>query len=320
MIARDAAAENERSAKVVSDMLTEYWNENHMDAQSTWITVMPGVHISPITADPPDAAAALPLRLKPLCFEVLFCQAGTVSVIKKDGQRLSADHRSILLLSSVSSLREVRIVGPLSGILVSVDAACARESLQTICSLLGGLALDTKQVRRQMAERDGCALIHATPWSQAVFSYIEGLPPNEQGRYCALKSVELLYLLCTHKNFWGARSKAVRPDNDLAHTVIRVCAYMESHLDEKLTISNLSRRFCVAPTSLKACFRRLYGQPIHAWLQEMRMKRAEELLRTSSMPVIQVAQAVGYDGANQFSVAFKRYYGVTPRQYIKMSE
>ena len=301
-------------------MLTEYLNATHIDAQGAWSAVMPGVHISQLAGQPTDAAAALPLQLRPLCFEALFCRSGTISVTKTDGQILSADHRSILLLSSVSSLREVRIVGPLNGILVSVDAARARESLRAICSLLGDLVLDTRQVKRQMAERDGCALIHATPWSQAVFSYIEGLPQKEQGRYCALKSVELLYLLCTHENFWDARSKSAHPDNDLAHTAIRVCAYMESHLEEKLTIANLSRQFCVSPTSLKACFRRLYGQPLHAWLQEARMKRAEELLRTASMPVIQVAQAVGYDGANQFSVAFKRRYGVTPRQYTKMSE
>ena len=97
-------------------------------------------------------------------------------------------------------------------------------------------------------------------------------------------------------------------------------AYMEEHIDQKLTIPALSRRFCLAPTSLKAGFRRQYGQPVHTWLRCRRLERAAELLRSSELGVLEVAQAVGYNSASQFGAAFQRQYGVTPSQYRKMSE
>ena len=94
---------------------------------------------------------------------------------------------------------------------------------------------------------------------------------------------------------------------------------MEQHLDEKLTIDYLSRRFHISPTTLKSYFRSIYGQPIHRWLQIQRMKKAANLLYTSAMSILQVAQSVGYEGVSQFNVVFKRYYGVTPGEYRKMS-
>lgn len=58
---------------------------------------------------------------------------------------------------------------------------------------------------------------------------------------------------------------------------------METHLGEKQTITALSRRFSLSPTSLKTGFRRMYGQPIHRWLMEQRMKRACDLLCSTRM-------------------------------------
>ena len=96
--------------------------------------------------------------------------------------------------------------------------------------------------------------------------------------------------------------------------------YMEEHIDQKLTIPALSRRFCLAPTSLKTGFRRQSGQPVHPWPRCRRLERAAELLRSSELGVLEVAQAVGYNSASQFGAAFQRQYGVTPGQYRKMAE
>ena len=88
-----------------------------------------------------------------------------------------------------------------------------------------------------------------------------------------------------------------------------------------LTISALSRRGpCLSTTTFKEGFRRLYGLPVHTWLRQRRMERAAELLRDSSLSVLEVAQSVGYGSASQFSAAFRRQYGMTPAMYRKMSE
>ena len=165
-----------------------------------------------------------------------------------------------------------------------------------------------------MAGRGGCAVEGPTHWSRAVFADLDRLPHSEQVRWCVWKSVELLYLLCNPK---GQEDVAPALEHETARRLAEIRRYMEEHLDEPLTISTLSRRACLSATTFKAGFRRLYGLPVHAWLRQRRMERAAELLRSSSLSVLGVAQSVGYSSASQFTAAFRRQYGVTPVQYRK---
>ena len=95
---------------------------------------------------------------------------------------------------------------------------------------------------------------------------------------------------------------------------------MEEHLDEPLSIPQLSRRAFLSPTAFKAAFRQRYGLAVHAWLRQRRMERAAQLLRGSSLTVLEVAQSVGYSSGSQFTTAFRERYGTSPGKFRKMSK
>ena len=278
-----------------------------------WAQVMPGARACLFSLE--EGPVSLPLRLEPLHFEALFCLAGAVTLTRRDGSALTASARQVLLLTDLSGVVGASVDVPLEGVLVAVDARNARESLNTICTLLGGLTLDTGQVRRWMAGRGGCAVEGPTDWSRAAFADLNRLPHSERARWCVWKSVELLYLLSAPKEQPADTAPAL--ERAVARALADIRRYMEEHLDEPLTISTLSRRSCLSATTFKAGFRRLYGLPVHAWLRQRRMERAAELLRSSSLSVLGVAQSVGYSSASQFTAAFRRQYGVTPAQYRK---
>ena len=278
-----------------------------------WAQVMPGARACLFSLE--EGPVSLPLRLEPLHFEALFCLAGAVTLTRRDGSALTASARQVLLLTDLSGVVGASVDVPLEGVLVAVDARNARESLNTICTLLGGLTLDTGQVRRWMAGRGGCAVEGPTDWSRAAFADLNRLPHSERARWCVWKSVELLYLLSAPKEQPADTAPAL--ERAVARALADIRRYMEEHLDEPLTISTLSRRSCLSATTFKAGFRRLYGLPVHAWLRQRRMERAAELLLSSSLSVLGVAQSVGYSSASQFTAAFRRQYGVTPAQYRK---
>lgn len=95
----------------------------------------------------------------------------------------------------------------------------------------------------------------------------------------------------------------------------RVQAYLMDNLEKPHTIEKLSETFHISSTLLKEGFKQMYGLTIRKFLQVHRMARAAELLCTTSLPILQVAEAVGYDSASQFGVIFKRQYRLTPSQY-----
>ena len=281
--------------------------------QGDWAQVMPGARAYLFSLE--ERPLSLPLRLEPLHFEAMFCLAGSMTLTRRDGSTLTAGARQVLLLTDLSGVTGASVDTPLEGILVAVDARNARESLQTICTLLGGLTLDTGRVRRWMAGRGGCAVEGPTHWSRAAFADLDRLPRSEQARWCVWKSVELLYLLSAPEKAETDTAPAL--EREVARALADTRRYMEEHLDEPLTIPALSRRACLSATTFKEGFRRLYGLPVHAWLRQRRMERAAELLRSSSLSVLGVAQSVGYGSASQFTAAFQRQYGVTPAQYRK---
>ena len=288
-------------------MLAEFLTD-----QGDWTQVMPGARACLFSLG--EGPLSLPLRLESLHFEALFCLAGSMTLTRRDGSTLTAGARQVLLLTDLSGIVGASVDAPLEGVLVAVDARNARESLQTICGLLGNLALDTGQVRRWMAGRGGCAVEGPTYWSRAAFADLDRLPHSEQARWCVWKSVELLYLLCNPK---GQEDVAPALEHETARRLAEIRRYMEEHLDEPLTIPALSRRACLSATTFKESFRRLYGLPVHTWLRQRRMERAAELLCTPGANLEGVAKAVGYSSVSQFAAAFRQQYGVTPGQYRK---
>ena len=278
-----------------------------------WVQVMSGARACLFSLG--EGPVSLPLRLEPLHFEALFCLAGAVTLTRRDGSALTAGARQVLLLTDLSGVVGASVDAPLEGILVAVDARNARESLNTICTLLGGLTLDTGRVRRWMASRGGCAVEGPTDWSRAAFADLNRLPHSEQARWCVWKSVELLYLLSAPEEQPADTAPAL--EREVARALTDTCRYMKEHLNEPMTIPALSRRTCLSATAFKESFRRLYGLPVHTWLRQRRMEHAAELLRSSSLSVLGVAQSVGYGSASQFTAAFRRQYGVTPAQYRK---
>ena len=291
-------------------MLAEFLTD-----RGEWTQVMPGARACVFALR--EGSFSLPLRLEPLRFEALFCLAGAVTLIRQDGSALTASARQVLLLTDLSNLTGASVDAPMEGVLVAVDARGARESLQTICGLLGNLSLDTGQVRRWMTGRGGCAVEGPTDWSRAAFADLDRLPQGERARWCVWKSVELLYLLSAPER----RTAEPAPASALGQEAIRRLAetrrYMEEHLDESLTIPVLSRRACLSATAFKAGFRRLYGLPVHTWLRQRRMERAAELLHLPGLSLEGIAQAVGYSSVSQFAAAFRRQYALTPGQYRK---
>ena len=273
-----------------------------------WEQVMPGAGACLFSLG--EGPVTLPLRLEPLHFEALFCLAGAATLTRRDGSALTAGPGQVLLLTDISGVVRASVDSPLTGILVAVDARNARESLRAVCHLLGGLTLDTTRVRQWMACRGGCAVEGPTPWSRAVFTQLERLPQKERARWCVWKSVELLYLLCAPQE----------PSPTQKGTLEEVARYMEEHLEEPLSIPQLSRRAFLSPTAFKAAFRQRYGLAVHAWLRQRRMERAAQLLQGSSLTVLEVAQAVGYSSGSQFAAAFRERYGASPGKFRKMSK
>ncbi|HJV73359.1 MAG TPA: AraC family transcriptional regulator [Noviherbaspirillum sp.] len=95
----------------------------------------------------------------------------------------------------------------------------------------------------------------------------------------------------------------------------RLADYIDTHLEQALTIGMLADIACLSEYHLARMFRISFGMPPHAWIAARRLDRARELLKTTGMPLQQVADACGYADLSHFSHRFRAGTGAAPSQY-----
>lgn len=90
-------------------------------------------------------------------------------------------------------------------------------------------------------------------------------------------------------------------------TVKAIRSYLAEHLDQHITLEALSRQYQIPLTTMKACFKSVYGSPVNTYMRALRMDRAALLLRKEpEASVTEIAGAVGYDSSSKFAAAFRR--------------
>ncbi len=78
------------------------------------------------------------------------------------------------------------------------------------------------------------------------------------------------------------------------------------------TIVNLAERTGMSVSKLKAVFKKVYGTGIYEYYQKNRMLKARSLLITGQYTVKQVGQQLGYTNLSNFSLAFRKEFGILP--------
>jgi transcriptional regulator GlxA family with amidase domain len=91
--------------------------------------------------------------------------------------------------------------------------------------------------------------------------------------------------------------------------------WMLSNLDQPIDVTSLAKRASMTPRTFARRFRDQTGTTPIQWLLKSRVRRAQELLETTSASVDQVAVAVGFDSQVTFRARFRSVVGLTPSSY-----
>lgn len=98
-------------------------------------------------------------------------------------------------------------------------------------------------------------------------------------------------------------------------TVTEIQKFLTDNAAERYTIEELSLKFHINATTLKSTFKRMFGQPIAAYMKEYRIKKAMEMLSHSNASIAEIALSVGYESQSKFTKAFKEITGMLPKDY-----
>ncbi len=87
---------------------------------------------------------------------------------------------------------------------------------------------------------------------------------------------------------------------------------LESRISNPPTQRELACEVMTSESKLRKDFRRYYSMTINNYLTQIRMAKAKSYLLDERLPVYEVAALTGYSHQNNFTNAFKKYYGFPP--------
>ncbi len=96
--------------------------------------------------------------------------------------------------------------------------------------------------------------------------------------------------------------------------VLRVLKAMESDLESPLSRQQLARLAGISLRQLERSFRNHLGRGVHQHYLALRLARAQQLLRETSLSALEVGLATGFKSPSQFSRAFAQKFGFSPRE------
>ena len=95
-----------------------------------------------------------------------------------------------------------------------------------------------------------------------------------------------------------------------------VLLYIQENLsDPQLCVTMVAEHFQISASTLQKRMNSACGKTFSAYVESLRMQRAQQLLRETSDTVQEIAEAVGYINANSFYKAYKRCFGEPPLSY-----
>lgn len=99
------------------------------------------------------------------------------------------------------------------------------------------------------------------------------------------------------------------------HRLKRVLACIEARLAGRIPVADLAREANMSVFHFSRMFKRSTGHSPHQYVTLQRIERARQMLATTSVPIGEIARAVGFKTQAHFTGVFAQHAGTTPRAF-----
>lgn len=111
-------------------------------------------------------------------------------------------------------------------------------------------------------------------------------------------------------------AESIRRDTDSKTLLVSALKkYISDHLEDNLSLHTLSEQFNYNSSYISYLFKQIAGIGISEYITRQRIDRANELLRSTSDSVAEIATKAGFDTVQYFSYVYKKTMGRTPSEY-----
>jgi AraC-like DNA-binding protein len=171
--------------------------------------------------------------------------------------------------------------------------------------------------------------------TQSLYARVGSLSPTMQGvlwqilrcpyqgmmkrMYLESKAIELATLILEQeRDIQQGRGALISLKPEEVDRIHHAREILLRNLEQPPSLNELARQVGLNGKALKQGFRACFGQPVFGYLLDYRMEQAQQLLMSGELKVGEVMQQVGFRSRKYFAAAFRKKYGVNPKDYLKV--
>jgi AraC-like DNA-binding protein len=91
--------------------------------------------------------------------------------------------------------------------------------------------------------------------------------------------------------------------------------YLYSNYNQNISLDDLAEHSCLSVNHLLRTFKQAFSLTPHQFLIQLRLKRAQLLLKNTTYPINEVVNLIGFECPSSFIRLFKTHYKITPLKY-----
>lgn len=245
---------------------------------------------------------------------ITHCQEGRIEFEYKNGEYLYLASCDLSIQKNTENIRHRYC--PLShyhGVSVAIDMNRVPRCFSCI---LDDVFVSPEELEMKFCSEKPYSIMRENISIEHIFSELYSVPENIRKGYHKVKVLELLLFL-SGLEYKGESEERRYFSRSQVTAAKEAKKYLLAHLDEHITITELADMLGISSTSLKICFKGVYGDTINGYITNCKMQKAASLLKNTDKSVLEIAGIVGYNNGSKFASAFRRVMNKSPNEYRK---
>ena len=248
-------------------------------------------------------------------YELNHCREGKFESILKDGTKISFEAGDFAINPFANCPEHSKFpIDYYHGISIYITPSALDEEaavLQKYFRIHYGKILET------LCNGNKVFLKRGIPEIDHIFYEMYRVPETIVIPYLKVKVQELfLYLttLCEHLVFF----RKAHFQKSTVEIINRLHQFIVKNSERYYTYQQLASLFNIKPTTMKNCYKSVYGITIYETIRDARLKKSIDMLKNTPCSITDIALEIGYSSHAKFSEVFKKVYHISPTEYKKI--
>jgi len=99
--------------------------------------------------------------------------------------------------------------------------------------------------------------------------------------------------------------------------ISEISDFIQHYPEQSHSIRSLASKSGLSPSKLQLGFKFMHAKTLGEYIRTVRLKKSEELIRTTDLNISEVVYAIGFTSRSYFCKIFKKKYGCSPKAYKK---